>query len=703
MCIIKATKGYKQKHLNKKGLTMLSLSKMKFFKRSLAGFVSIVALATAAFFAIKSVELFRVEAITDDGESVSVDYGDDIYYGYSEFYEEGYRTNLFEVTNSSDEKFTAFCAEPGKINPEREQSFEAIDITNTDDADVVKLIAYIATAGTDATKQLMATYYDPLLALDSPTNPSSPEDRRYAYAHATIGRIYGDSHGLTDEMANEIDEVIDDLNRKIENSDEIWLMASNYHLFRTNVESYPDIQAVVWIEYNENFSISTVATDAKDGDKFVEASSTASITDTISYCATPNLTYTIQGILMDKATGKPITVDGSPVQKEITETPTTSTGCYTTTMAFNLDTSELYGKDIVVFETLSYEGEPVAEHKELNDASQTVTVINLGTTAVDGADGDKLIEASADSKIVDSIDYCLRADLEYTIKGVLMDKETKKPLTVNGETIEETLPLDLTNDDDNCGTVQMTFTLDSTELAGKAIVVYESVEYNDETILTHQDINDTDQTVNIISLDTYALDKTDSDKELLADKNATVADHIKYCLVAGTNYTIVGTLMNKKTGEPITINDVPIWSTANLTPEENCGDLYLDFEFDATGLAGTEIVVFEAAGVTSSTPLSDSDICLEHDAENPDTCKSYFHTFITHAELNDAAQTIIVADPPETPETGLIAKSVSGDIDTSSTNDTSSVTMPVALTVASFAIYFAYRLVARKKFRLSRH
>ena len=559
---------------------MLSLSKMKFLKRSLAGFVSIVALATAAFFAIKSVELFRVEAITDDGESVSVDYGNDIYYGYSEFFDEGYKTNLFKVANSSNEKFTAFCAEPSKDNPQHKQPFNAEDITNTDNADIVKLIAYIATAETDATRQLMATYYDPLLALDSPSNPSSSEDRRYAYAHATIGRIYGDSHGLTDEMANKIDEVIDDLNRKIENSDEIWLMASNYHLFRTNVESYPDIQAVVWIEYNENFSISTVAADAKDGDKFVEASSTASIADTISYCATPNLTYTIQGTLMDKATGKPITVDGSPVQKEITETPTASTGCYTTTMTFNLDTSELYGKDIVVFETLSYEGEPVAEHKDINDASQTVTVI---------------------------------------------------------------------------------------------------------------------------SLDTYAFDKNDEDKELLADKNATVADHIKYCLVAGTNYTIVGTLMNKKTGKPITINDVPIWSTASLTPEENCGDLYLDFEFDATGLAGTEIVVFEAAGVTSSTPLSDSDICLEHDAENPDTCKSYFHTFITHAELDDTAQTIIVADPPEAPETGLITKSVLGDTDTSSTNDTSSVTMPVVLTVASFAIYFAYRLVTRKKFRLSRH
>ena len=212
------------------------------------------------------------------------------------------------------------------------------------------------------------------------------------------------------------------------------------------------------------FRISTTATDTADGDKFVEASATASITDTINYCGKEGLTYTIQGVLMDKVTGEAI----STVQ-EITSTIPAGSDCYTDAMAFSLDASELAGHDIVVFDTLLYEGEEVAEHKELNDPSQTVTVISLGTTAVDGADGDKLVEASEDSQIVDTIDYCLKAGLEYTISGVLVDKATGEPITIDEETVEETITFTPST---NCGTTQMTFTLDSSELAGKSRVVY---------------------------------------------------------------------------------------------------------------------------------------------------------------------------------------------------------------------------------------
>lgn len=928
---------------------MFSLFKVNIVKRS------IITLACAAFLvlgitlAIKSIEFFHVNAITSNGDEVSVTYGDDIYYGYSEFYEEGYRTNRF-IVSSGGNRFTSFCANPGKVNPDQGETFNAVDITNTTDADIVKLIIYIATTtNNETTSNLMHTYYDPLLAMDSDENPSSAEDRRYAYAHATIGLIYGDSQGLTEAMVDKIDDVIDDLNSKVDNSNDVWLMAKNYKLFQTDVDDDSDIQSVVWIENNDQygdikvhkcdkeiestcstsasrhstqgrgslagitftlynasgsriynpangnfynngaamgtattndngiatfsrlptgvkysvketatnssyllsdtgtktvnsltmngaavafsdyikrgdvkftkvdengspmtnaaftivskttgeshvvvadsngvvntansfiqhsvntngydsitdgnyvhqnygtwfygaktgtmapvdnglgalpydnytltelecdankycydvasvsrnfnvtegsqvidlgdisndcaeFSIATTATDTADGDKFIEASATASITDTIGYCGKAGLTYTVQGVLMDKETNQPIA--------EQTITDDLANDCGTATMAFSLDASELAGKDIVAFETLMYEDEIVAEHKDIDDASQTVTVINLSTTAVDGADGDKLVEASTNSQIIDSIDYCLRSDLEYTIKGILMDKETDEPLAIDGKTIEETISF--TPTDGNCGTAQMTFTLDSTKLAGKAIVVYESVEYNGETILTHQDIEDVAQTVNIISLDTYALDRTDRDKEVIANKEATVTDHIKYCLVANTNYTIVGTLMNKATGKAIMVDDAPVWSTTTITPTENCGDLYLDFDFDATGLGGTEIVVYEAAGITSPTPLSDSDICLEHDTKDPNACTSYFHTLITHTDLNDVAQTVLVANPPEVPETGSFAKS-------SSSNNTDPVIFPVALTAISAIGYSVFRFISRKKLRLFRH
>lgn len=459
----------------------------------------------------------------------------------------------------------------------------------------------------------------------------------------------------------------------------------------TNLED--EDQTVTIIEPEPEYSISTEATDTADGDKFVEVSATASITDTINYCGKEGLTYTIQGVLMDKVTGEAI----STVQ-EITSTIPAGSDCYTDTMAFSLDASELAGHDLVVFETLLYEGEEVAEHKELNDPSQTVTVISLGTTAVDGADGDKLVEASEDSQIVDTIDYCLKAGLEYTISGVLVDKATGEPITIDEETVEETITFTPST---NCGTTQMTFTLDSSELAGKAIVVYESVKYDGNTILEHQDLNDATQTVNIISLDTYALDKSDEDKEVLADEDATVTDHIKYCLVAGTEYTIIGTLMNKNTGEPIVVKDVPVQSITPLIPEENCGDLYLDFDFDAIGMGGTEIVVFEKAGITSPTQESEDDICLEHDATDPDTCTSYFHELISHADLDDVTQTVLVTTPEPEPEPEPAKPADTGRFTSASDTNTGS-SNAIVIVVASATVigagYMSFRRFSRKRF-----
>ena len=69
----------------------------------------------------------------------------------------------------------------------------------------------------------------------------------------------------------------------------------------------------------------------------------------------------------------------------------------TVQLTFELDTRELIGKELVVFEELyllddeGHESEKVAEHKELDDESQTIAVATptIHTIASDKADGDK--------------------------------------------------------------------------------------------------------------------------------------------------------------------------------------------------------------------------------------------------------------------------------------------------------------------------
>ena len=77
---------------------------------------------------------------------------------------------------------------------------------------------------------------------------------------------------------------------------------------------------------------------------------------------------------------------------------------------FTFDATNLLdGTELVAFETLSHNGVEVAVHTDITDKGQTVTVENpkpaIGTTATDGADGDKTVTADTKATIVDTVEY----------------------------------------------------------------------------------------------------------------------------------------------------------------------------------------------------------------------------------------------------------------------------------------------------------
>ncbi|WP_294909453.1 SpaA isopeptide-forming pilin-related protein [uncultured Ruminococcus sp.] len=111
-----------------------------------------------------------------------------------------------------------------------------------------------------------------------------------------------------------------------------------------------------------------------DGKKEFTANGDITIDDVVSY---KNLTvgkeYTISGVLMDKATGKPFLVDGKEVYSEVTFTPETADG--EVTVSFTFDGSAITkDTEIVVFETLYREGTEIAVHADIDDKDQTVTI-----------------------------------------------------------------------------------------------------------------------------------------------------------------------------------------------------------------------------------------------------------------------------------------------------------------------------------------
>ena len=149
--------------------------------------------------------------------------------------------------------------------------------------------------------------------------------------------------------------------------------------YLANEEIYPvriseNGQAIGITVVNDRIpEIGTKAT--ANGEKTAAAEGDITIEDTVSYKhLIPGKAYTVKGILMDKVTGKAFLVDGKELTSEVTFTPEES--CGEVTVRFTFDGSKITKQtDIVVFETLYYDGAELAAHADIEDGGQTVTLV----------------------------------------------------------------------------------------------------------------------------------------------------------------------------------------------------------------------------------------------------------------------------------------------------------------------------------------
>ena len=379
--------------------------------------------------------------------------------------------------------------------------------------------------------------------------------------------------------------------------------------------------------------IGTTATDGADGDKTVSTDTAVNIVDTVSY---KNLAvgkeYTVTGTLYDKATGEALEVDGKAVTAEATFTPETADG--TVEVTFTFDSTALDdGTQLVAFETLSQNGRELAVHADIEDMNQTVTIENptIGTTAVDGVDGDKNVVTDSEATVVDTVSYDgLVPGKEYTVTGTLMDKATGEPLEVDGKavTAETTFTAEKSS-----GTVNVTFTFDSRALeSGTQLVAFESLSQNGNELVAHEDIEDVNQTVTVTppSIGTTAVDGADGDKNVVVDDAMTIRDTVTYHnLVPGREYTVKGTLHIKGTDEDGNVTETvltdaegnPVTAETTFTPDSPDGMVDVTFTFDGRAIPDkTEVVAFES--------LEQGGVELA-----------------VHADINDENQTTTVTHP----------------------------------------------------------
>ena len=139
----------------------------------------------------------------------------------------------------------------------------------------------------------------------------------------------------------------------------------------------------------EEPKIGTTAT--VDGQHTADPTGEITIVDVVEFTGLiPGETYSISGVLMDKATSETLLVDGAEVTAEVEFTPEEPSG--TVELTYTLDASALAGTTIVVFETLYSDGVEIAAHADINDEAQTVVISPRGGLLIQKTSEDGMLE-----------------------------------------------------------------------------------------------------------------------------------------------------------------------------------------------------------------------------------------------------------------------------------------------------------------------
>ena len=299
-------------------------------------------------------------------------------------------------------------------------------------------------------------------------------------------------------------------------------------------------------------------------------------------------------------------------------------------MTFTFDASGIKtGTKLVAFETVATNGIEIADHKDINDIDQTVTVKApvIGTTAVDAADGDKTVTGEENVAVRDTVHYNnVTPGKTYKVTGTLYEKVLDKNGKVTKKVFKDKNGTPVTAEanftaEDSYGNVDVTFYFDGSSLKeGTSLVAFESLSHNDKEIASHADVNDSGQTVIITKpkLSTTATDALDGDKNLIGEDNATIVDTVHYMNVTpGKTYKVSGTLYEKVTDKDgkvskkqlLDADGNPVTAETEFVPEDTYGTVDVTFTFDGSLLKdNTPVVAFESLSYKGKEIASHSDI-----------------------------------------------------------------------------------------------
>lgn len=184
---------------------------------------------------------------------------------------------------------------------------------------------------------------------------------------------------------------------------------------------------------------STLAVDNTSHNHTIAPTKNADVVDTI-FCKNlaTGISVDFYGIAIDKDTNKPVELNDKPVV--VKQNETISKVDQEVQLHYIVDGTKLKGKRLTSFVFAVYNGKIVFKHTDLNSAEQSFSFSSLRTKFLDDKNGTHATMLTEDVHQTDTVTLDgLTKGEKFTLKGVVYNKSTRKPMLVGGKQVTNSI------------------------------------------------------------------------------------------------------------------------------------------------------------------------------------------------------------------------------------------------------------------------
>lgn len=346
---------------------------------------------------------------------------------------------------------------------------------------------------------------------------------------------------------------------------------------------------------------STLAVDNTSHNHTIAPTKDADVVDTI-FCKNlaTGISVDFYGIAIDKDTNKPVELNGKPVV--VKQNETISKADQEVQLHYVVDGTKLKGKRLTSFVFVVYNGKIVFKHTDLNSAEQSFSFSSLRTKFLDDKNGTHATMLTEDVHQTDTVTLDgLTKGEGFTLKGVVYNKSTRKPMLVNGKQVTNSIDFTAKGDSEEValkyqynGLKSDAYHKDKNDDLVSFVYLYKDGILIDK----EEDFDSFDQTIKLPSCGTSASDGITKLHVGYASKTAIFRDSVDYYnLIVGDWYSTTLTLHLNKNGKdagPLKdANGNLITATVKFQAKTTDGSVKVEVKYDASLLAGETVTAFE--------------------------------------------------------------------------------------------------------------